>query len=126
MDEIVCQVFAVDTDYGGIVHHASYWRYLEQARTAWVAARDPSMLQQPISQFLVVAHLEASYLKPARLHQQLRVSTLAHLLRPTQLCFVQKICDEITGQKLFEAKVTMVCVNANMQPQAIPLSLTNC
>jgi len=116
------EVFAIDTDYGGIVHHASYLRFFEQGRTQWLQQKDPDYTTKypENSVFLVVQKTTISYSHPGRLHDQLEVLTQAERGRPMILAFVQKIRHKTTQKTLVEATFDMVCVNKNMIPTRLP------
>jgi tol-pal system-associated acyl-CoA thioesterase len=118
-----CRVYAYDTDYGGIVHHASYLRFLEQARTECLDQQSQCLkkLFDEQALFFVLRDLNAQYLAPARLHQSLLVITQVKTIRKTALLFEQTIVDQQDQtQILFTAELIMVCVNQQLRPQAIP------
>ncbi|NCQ61380.1 MAG: YbgC/FadM family acyl-CoA thioesterase, partial [Myxococcales bacterium] len=66
-----------DTDQGGVVHHAVYLRWLEQARVEWLRARglDFGELERRHRVTLVVANAELSYKRPARFDDILAIET---------------------------------------------------
>jgi len=118
-----CRVYAYDTDYGGIVHHASYLRFLEQARTEWLDQEGGSLqdLYQRDGLFFVLRDLQASYHVPARLHQGLAVVSQVERARRVALVFKQSIYDrDDLATVLFSAELFMVCVNRSLRPRPIP------
>lgn len=56
-----------DTDAMGVVHHANYVRYLEEARVAWMRARDLSDTHYPrADRVLALLHFQVWHFKPLR------------------------------------------------------------
>jgi acyl-CoA thioester hydrolase len=55
-----------DTDAMGVVHHANYLRYCEEARVAWMRGRGLSGTHFPkTDKVLAVLHYQVWHLKPA-------------------------------------------------------------
>lgn len=116
------RVYPADTDHGGIVHHAQYWRYCEQARVDWFEKERGPIEEATQSQGLcfVVTRVHADYFKPARLYDKLEVETKAVQVRPTMMAFEQRVLDAETDICLFAATLDLVCVNSQMRPKPVP------
>ena len=55
-----------DTDAMGVVHHANYLRYVEEARVAWMRARDLGETHYPVTdKILAVLSYQVWHMKPA-------------------------------------------------------------
>jgi acyl-CoA thioester hydrolase len=118
-----CRVYAYDTDYGGIVHHANYLRFLEQGRTKWCEDSGYSLidLYENKGLFFVVRDLSAHYKVAATLHQHLVVLTKVCQHRKTVLQFEQSIHDEHNMEHVFfSATLQLVCVDKSLRPRAVP------
>ena len=81
------RVYYEDTDFSGVVYHASYVRFLERGRTEFL--RDLGINQAdlfggsaglPLG--FVVARMSLGFLKPARMDDLLRAGDLARLWPP--------------------------------------------
>jgi acyl-CoA thioester hydrolase len=67
------RVYYEDTDAAGAVYYASYLRYLERARTEWLASMGVTVaaLEREHNAVFVVNRLEIDYRLPARLYDAL-------------------------------------------------------
>jgi acyl-CoA thioester hydrolase len=74
---ITLRVYWEDTDAGGVVYYANYLKFFERARTEWLRALglEQRYLQKAAGGVFVVSEANAKYLRPARLDDQLRVTT---------------------------------------------------
>ncbi len=67
-----------DTDAMGVVHHANYLHYLEEARVAWMRARGLGHTHFPHSdRVLALLHYQVWHLKPATFDDVVRVELQA-------------------------------------------------
>ena len=71
------RIYYEDTDAGGIVYHARYLAFAERARTEALrqAGVPHSELVQEYGLIFVVHRVEMDYLRPARLDDELTVTT---------------------------------------------------
>lgn len=68
------RVAFVDTDAMGVVHHANYLHYLEEARVAWMRERGLTFTHYPAcDRILALLHYQVWHLKPALFDDMLRV-----------------------------------------------------
>jgi acyl-CoA thioester hydrolase len=114
------RVYYEDTDAGGIMYHGRYINWCERARAEYL--RDIGLQSSTIFEvtgvIFVVRHLEADYLKPARLDQLLRVQTRLKELKNSSFILNQSIfCQDSV---LFSMTVTIVCIDGNGRPVRIP------
>lgn len=64
-----------DTDAMGVVHHANYLRFCEEARVAWMRARGLTGTHYPLTdKVLAVLHYQVWHLKPCTFEDLLRIS----------------------------------------------------
>ncbi len=105
------RVYWEDTDAGGVVYYANYLKFLERARTEWLRAlgvHQEALREQ--GQLFVVSHVDAHYLKPARLDDALEVHVGLGEARAASVVFVQSIWRG--AEVLLRAQVKAVCVDA--------------
>src|SRR6266545_4299882 len=71
------RVYYEDTDAAGVVYYANFLRYLERARTEWLASLGFTLtaLEHEHGVVFVVHRLDIEYRQPAR---PVRLSLLAH------------------------------------------------
>ena len=110
-----------DTDAGGVVYYANYLKFCERARTEWL--RTTGLVQNRLATeqniLFVVRSVAADYLRPAVLDDLLEVVSTIDKLGRASLDFAQQVRRD--GQLLFEARVTIACVDRSaMRPAPIP------
>ncbi|MEO8543602.1 MAG: tol-pal system-associated acyl-CoA thioesterase [Betaproteobacteria bacterium] len=71
------RVYWEDTDAGGVVFYANYLKYFERARTEWLRAAgfEQQALRDSAGGMFVVVEAALKYHRPARLDDQLLVTT---------------------------------------------------
>ena len=117
------RVYFEDTDSGGVVYYANYLKFIERGRSEFL--RDMGFEQDQLIEnqgaIFVVRSLKAEYLLPARFNDMLTVHTQVEKSRHASLIFSQKITDLKQNKVLFEAQVTVACLDAQkFKPRAIP------
>ena len=107
------RVYYEDTDFSGLVYHASYLRFMERARTEMLRALglDQRALLEgaagaPI--FFVVRSMDIDFRRPATMDDVLTVETEALELGGASLSLEQRVLRQ--AELLVRAKVTVVCV----------------
>lgn len=112
---LAIRVYFEDTDFSGLVYHASYVRFCERGRSDFlrllgndhqalidgVAGREPAAF--------VVRRMTLEFLKPARIDEILEVTTRVHELTAATLVLNQTITRGT--DTIFEAQVTVVLVS---------------
>ena len=121
------QIFYEDTDAGGIVYHANYLKYMERARTTFLANKGFSLttLIEELGVQFVVRSIFISYAKPVRLQQNIMVVTKVVKSTKTSLTFTQNIYFDPSDEQsmICSSEVVIVCTNAQLKPCAIPPSV---
>jgi tol-pal system-associated acyl-CoA thioesterase len=108
-------VYLEDTDAQGIVYNASYFRFMERARTEWLRERgaDHGHLLQVHGVLMVLARVEASFNAPAELGDMLYVSAAVTEARGARIRFLQEVHrHEPDGQLICEGTVDVACKDA--------------
>lgn len=117
------RVYYEDTDLAGIVYYANYLKFIERARTEWVAGLgvDQAALKAETGIVFAVRRVEADYLAPARFADDLMVETRLTAITPARIVLEQ---DVMRGQtRLFAAVVTLVALHDTGRPARIPAVL---
>lgn len=96
------RIYFADTDAGGIVYHANYLRFMEQARGEMLRELGYSqghMLSEN-APLIVVSRMDIHYCKPAKLDDDLVIETRIKALRHASAVFEQTVLrgDEILTQ----------------------------
>jgi acyl-CoA thioester hydrolase len=115
------RVYYEDTDAAGVVYYANYLKFMERARTEWLAA-----LGFPLAAFerehgvvFVVHRCEIDFRMPARLNDALDVTVEVAKRGAAFLVARQDVCRD--GDVLTSALVTLACVDsARWKPVRIP------
>ena len=114
------RVYYEDTDMAGIVYYANYLRYIERARSDWVRGLgiDQRALKEDEGLVFAVRRVEADYLLPAKLDDELTVMTEVTAVTAARLIMDQKV---MRGkEELFHAVVTVVMINDTGHPARLP------
>ena len=115
-------VYYEDTDMGGIVYYANYLKFIERARSTLVAemGMDQRVLKDDGIVF-AVRRIEADYLSPATLGDQLEIRTTVQATTPARWILDQDVWRD--DQHLFHATVTIVAIGDAGQPVRLPAEL---
>lgn len=119
------RVYYEDTDAGGVVYHTGYIRYFERARTEWLRALGYSQqkLAQEVGVLFTVVDLSVSYMKPARLDDELQVLARVDATGGASLEFGQEVRNA-DGAVLAQARVRVACVDReSLRPRRLPADL---
>ncbi|MDG0984758.1 MAG: YbgC/FadM family acyl-CoA thioesterase [Planktomarina sp.] len=115
-------VYYEDTDMGGIVYYANYLKFIERARSTWVAQLGVDQLAlQAEGVVFAVRSIRAEYLAPARLGDLLEVVSHRQSSTPARWILRQEV--QRAGQVLFTAEVTIVALTAAGKPTRLPAEL---
>jgi acyl-CoA thioester hydrolase len=109
------RVYFEDTDFSGLVYHASYVRWCERGRSDFLRLRgndhraliDGIAGKEPAA--FVVRRMTLDFMKPARIDDVLEVETRVRELTAATLMLGQRVLRD--GAALFEAEVTVVLVS---------------
>ena len=87
------RVYLEDTDAQGVVYNASYFRFMERARTEWLRDRgiDHGELRDRLGLSLVLTGVEARFKSPARLGDLLEVGADVVEAKGARVVFAQSI-----------------------------------
>ena len=114
-------IYYHDTDAVGIAYYGSYFKFLEEGRTEFFQSKGVSVkgLHEK-GFFFVVTDLKAKYLSPARFGDVVLCESRIADIAAAQVFFSQRIIKKEDGDVLLEAEITLVIVDKDFQPVAIP------
>jgi len=117
------RVYFEDTDFSGLVYHATYLRWCERGRSDYlrlVGNEHRALIEggdgaEPSA--FVVRRMHLEYLKPARIDDVLEVETRVAEVKGAALSLAQRV---VRGETvLFEAEVLVVLVSVSGKPQRL-------
>jgi acyl-CoA thioester hydrolase len=121
------RVYYEDTDFSGVVYHASYLRFMERGRTDYLrllgidhrALFEQTAQEAPGFAFVVrTMHIE--FLKPARMDDVLEIHTAPEDVKGASIALRQRVMRD--GETLIDAQVRVAFV-ADGKVQRIPKPL---
>ena len=119
-EQFFCRVYYEDTDSGGIVYHANYFKYIERARTE--SLRSLGLFQSKIKdQFkltFVVKNIFAEFIKPAKLDDFLEIKSNFIKFGMVSIKLEQEIF--LNDNKIFGAKIKLGIIDMNGKPKKLP------
>ena len=118
------RVYFEDTDFTGLVYHASFVRFLERGLTEYlrltgVTHRDLLDRDDPCA--LALTELSLRFKKSARIDDVLEVCTSYDAIRGPRLTISQRI--ERAGETIVDAAVQAVCINTGGRARRPPADL---
>jgi acyl-CoA thioester hydrolase len=121
------RIYWEDTDAGGIVYYANYFKFMERARTEWLRSlgfeQEPLRLEQNL--LFVVVDVQAHFRKPARYGDVLQVTCEVEAASRASLTLKQAIYrHSVGGELLLEGRVRIACLDAEKyRPRPLPQGL---
>lgn len=115
------RVYYEDTDFSGVVYHATYLRFMERGRSEFLRAagvRHQGMLKTEEPLVWVVRHMTIDYLKPARVDDELTVRSTPHELTGARMRLEQGVWRK--EELLVKAKVEACVITLDGRPRRIP------
>lgn len=114
------RVYYEDTDFSGVVYHASYLRFMERGRTELLRdlGVDQSALQLESGIVFVVADMNIRFRAAAKLDDVLLVETSVTETGGASLKLEQKIFR--AGEIMIEAQVTCAVISREGKPVRLP------
>ena len=118
------RIYYEDTDAAGVVYYANYLKFMERARTEWLASLgfDLAAFEDIHAVVFVVHSVEIEYRLPARLGDRLDATFALIELHRARMVALQQVW---RGEKvLTEARVGVACIDrATFRPARIPAVL---
>ena len=126
---LAVRVYLEDTDAQGVVYNASYFRFLERARTEWLRSKgvEHNTLRDEQGLVLVLAGIEVKFRQPAQLDDELYVSASLAEVTGARVVFDQVIRRGAPdGEVLCDGIAQVACMDAvQRKPRRVPKALMN-
>ena len=117
--EIQIRVRYAETDRMGLLHHANYLVFFEQARTELLRAVGATYKDMEDQGYLLVlTKAEVKYRWPAHYDDVLTIKT--HVERVTSVRIDHTYAVTCDGRLVAEGSTTLACVDRTGRPQALP------
>lgn len=113
------RVYYEDTDFSGVVYHASYLRFLERGRTEFIRdlGIDQAVLHREEGFAFAVRRMTVDWLRPARMDEILVVESEAIRLKGASLELAQRI---VRGDELLLTAQVLVAGIVAGRPARLP------
>ena len=122
--EIHIRVRYAETDRMGLLHHANYLVYFEQARTELLRSQGGNYKElEDRGFYLVISKVEVKYRSPAHYDDVLTIRTTVTRTSPIRLEHKYGVFHE-SGTLVAEGFTTLACVDAAGKLQPMPDWLT--
>jgi acyl-CoA thioester hydrolase len=118
---LAVRVYYEDTDFSGAVYHANYLKFCERGRSDCLRLLGIHHNELRGAAGFVVRRMVCDFLKPATIDDVLEVETRFVEFAGARMELAQQIVR--SGEKLFEAQVTVALVDARGKPKRIPKSM---
>tara|TARA_B100001142_G_scaffold79231_1_gene80012 strand:- start:331 stop:711 length:381 start_codon:yes stop_codon:yes gene_type:complete len=121
-------VYVEDTDFQGVVYHANYLKYLERARSQFLIENNLSQTNalSDGNESYIVKSINLLYYRPARLEDELTVSTEIELVSKARTIFFQSVLNSKNDTLICKGEVEVCFIdNDSGKPKAFPISLLN-
>jgi acyl-CoA thioester hydrolase len=117
--EITIRVRYAETDRMGLLHHANYLVYFEQARTELLRTLGVTYKDlEDQGYLLVLTKVEVRYKRPARYDDLLTIRTIVEKTTAVRIDHRYEVLHD--GQLLAEGSSTLACVDRTGRPQPLP------
>ena len=120
------RVYYEDTDFTGVVYHASYLRFFERGRTEFLRAagvEHAALLALPEPCAFAVTRMSVAFRKAARVDDALEVRTTYRAGKGVRIEALQRVLRG--GELIAEAEVEVVCIRLDGRPRRPPPELTD-
>lgn len=123
------RVYLEDTDAQGVVYNASYFRFLERARTEWLRAKgvEHNRLRDEQGLVLVLSGTQVKFRQAATLDDQLFVSAALSEVSGARFVFEQQIRRGTPdGELVCDGVAEVACMDVvQRKPRRVPEALLN-
>ncbi len=115
------KIYYEDTDCGGVVYYANYLRYMERARTEYLASKGYSVKQlADEGTIFMVLRAEIDYKSPGRYGDVIEIETWVRDVSRITMVFEHVMREKSSKRVLVECRAKAVFVD----PQGKPKRLT--
>lgn len=115
------KIYYEDTDCGGVVYYANYLRYMERARTEYMASCGASVKELMDQGYLfVIGRVEVDYRSSARYGDTLVIETWFPEITAASFLVEHTMKEKNSRRLIAECKTRAVCVDKSGKPTRIP------
>lgn len=119
-------IYYEDTDCGGVVYYANYLRYMERARTEYLASKGLSVKRlMDEGAIFMVLRVEIDYKSPARYGDTIEVETWVRDATRATMIFEHIMREKASQRVLVECRARMVFVDAKAKPKRLPQDIVD-
>ncbi len=118
------RIYYEDTDFSGVVYHASYLRFMERGRTECLRLTGighKELLEGETPLAFAVRRMTIGFARPAIIDDVLDVQTCFTAARGARIEVQQKILRN--GEVLVSAEIQIACIDLNGRPKRLPAAL---
>ncbi len=114
-------IYYEDTDCGGVVYYANYLRYMERARTEYLASKGQSVkkLMEEGTIFMVL-RVEIDYESPARYGDVIEIETWVRDATRATMVFEHIMREKESKRVFVECRAKTVYVEPKGRPKRLP------
>jgi acyl-CoA thioester hydrolase len=124
MHRLPVRVYYEDTDFTGLVYHASYLRFFERGRSDFLrlaGVHHSVLLDGPEPMGFAVNRMSLDFLKAARIDDALTVETVFETMRGPRIFIAQAL--QRGAETLVKAEVQVCCIALTGKPRKPPAVL---
>ncbi|GGH29858.1 tol-pal system-associated acyl-CoA thioesterase [Alsobacter metallidurans] len=116
------RVYYEDTDFSGVVYHASYLRFLERGRTEFIRdlGVDQALLHGDHGFGFVVRRMTIDWLKPARMDDIVVVETRPAILKAASMTLNQRV---LLGDDVLVTAEVLIASVVHGRPSRLPADI---
>ena len=115
------KIYYEDTDCGGVVYYANYLRYMERARTEYLASRSYSVKKlMDEGTIFMVLRVEVDYKSPARYGDIIEIETWVRDVTRATMIFEHVMREKNSRRVFVECRAKVVYVDAGGKPKRLP------
>ena len=120
MENVQIRVIYGDTDQMGVVYYANYLRYMERARTEYLASKGLAVKKMmDEGTIFMVLRAEIDYKSPARYGDTIVIETWVRDVTRATMVFEHVMRDKATNRVFVECMAKAVFVDANAKPKRL-------
>jgi acyl-CoA thioester hydrolase len=114
------KIYYEDTDCGGVVYYANYLRYMERARTEYLASRGYSVKKlMDEGTIFMVLRAEIDYKSPARYGDTIEIETWVSDTSRVTMVFNHLMREKTSRRVFVECNAKIVYVDTNGKPKRL-------
>jgi acyl-CoA thioester hydrolase len=120
------KIYYEDTDCGGVVYYANYLRYMERARTEYLASRGTAIKTlMDLGTVFMVFRVEIDYKSPARYGDTIEIETWVRDVTRATMLFEHVMREKASRRVFVECRAKVVAVDAQGRPKRLPEEYVN-